>query len=70
MLLKMSLKLLFIESLTELVSFVNGQLKERKMENRHAERKKLIVIRNIFSGMEPLISIHIKTSETVKISSN
>ena len=70
MLLKMSLKLLFIESLTELVSFVNGQLKERKMENRHAERKKLIVIRNNFSGMEPLISIHIKTSETVKISSN
>lgn len=70
MLLKMSLKLLFIESLTELVSLVNGQLKERKMENRHAERKKLIVIRNNFSGMEPLISIHIKTSETVKISYN
>lgn len=70
MLLKMSLKLLFIESLTELVSFVNSQLKERKMENRHAERKKLIVIRNNFSGMEPLISIHIKTSETVKISYN
>lgn len=70
MLLKMSLKLLFIESLTELVSFVNGQLKERKMENRYAKRKKLIVIRNNFSGMEPLISIHIKTSETVKISSN
>lgn len=70
MLLKMSLKLLFIESLTELVSFVNGQLKERKMENRHAERKKLIVIRNNFSDMEPLISIHIKTSETVKISYN
>ena len=69
MLLKMSLKLLFIESLTELVSFVNGQLKERKMENRYAKRKKLIV-RNNFSGMEPLISIHIKTSETVKISSN
>ena len=70
MLLKMSLKLLFIESLTELVSFVNGQLKERKMENRYAKTKKLIVIRNNFSGMEPLISIHIKTSETVKISSN